>query len=574
MIRNRAGYPLPDNPQPEGTRCIMVHIPDDPLYLYEFLDAYEYFGKWVAWERDEAHNGALAAASWRGAIEKTRETLLAGCGNIIGDDEMSDILDKLDEISERLKELEDMDVIVTQTVNGCGCGDGDTSTSTVTTPLIDPTDTGISPPYDETVYTPPDAAKCRAANWLVDKTIYFIRGLANIGASQMFVVAVGSFLLGLFAVFNGIPGDEIAWGSVVFSVAVLIVTLNALNDFQVDDLDVLSAEIESLREDFVCVMYGWTTASELSASLLNFLYSRVDETATAVGWSSETKEKIKDVFSKVFGSELANYVVQNVEKIVPAGFVAQHDCICGATGDSCPSSNLVIGALGDLPAGDLTGTTQGFASLFNPQTGYHEILFELADNYCVTIDYGEYSPDENHEKCTGGAMVASDGSCIRRFTARSLAPFATSITFNEQSADCDCTQIEPVFQVEMDKGTPVDFALHDTIIKDKHVTMRSESGPYNDQKLRFKLYNPNIAGAVQQFVTIHAHGAIQPLSKCGNNDDNNFLWRRLDTGGGWIGQCTMPSLETKTDGGTWVVMRFHGTVNENITISWNDAYMV
>jgi len=35
-------------------------------------------------------------------------------------------------------------------------------------------------------------------------------------------------------------------------------------------------------------------------------------------------------------------------------------------------------------------------------------------------------------------MVASDGTCIRRFTARSQSPFATAVEFTGQTVDCSC----------------------------------------------------------------------------------------------------------------------------------------
>lgn len=439
----KKGYLIPENAQPTTNRCLRVFVPDDPLYIAAFLGALTYFGQWTAWERDKEKRGQFAASAWKDANELTIDGLSLACGDYpLTEDEMSDILDKLDEISERLKELEDMDVIVNQTVNsGCGCGcDGETSstTNTVTTPIIDPTDTGISPPYDDTVYTVVDAVKCRAANWLVDKTIGVIRGWANIGAVEVTVVAVAGAFFTIFAVLGGVATGGIVAGVVVFTIAGLVIQLAQYDDFQVDDLDILAAEIESMREEFVCVMYGWTTASELSAALLGFLYSRVDETATSVGWTEETKDKVKVVFEKIFGSEFSNYIVQNVGAIVPADFVAQYSCLCGATGDSCPNANLHLSAYGELPAGDLTGTTEGFASTFNSTTGYYEIIFELAENYCVTIENGVYTPEESHEKCSGGVMVPSDGSCIRRFVARSQTPFGTAVTFDSQSEDCSC----------------------------------------------------------------------------------------------------------------------------------------
>lgn len=65
------GYIIPDEPDPEKYTCFTVWVPDDQVYTSQFWQAYEYFSKWVAWQRDGTDRGKQAAAVWRGAWELT-----------------------------------------------------------------------------------------------------------------------------------------------------------------------------------------------------------------------------------------------------------------------------------------------------------------------------------------------------------------------------------------------------------------------------------------------------------------------------------------------------------------------
>jgi len=117
---NHPGYLIPANAQPEELLCLKVYIPKDDYYLYAFSGAYQFFGKWLAWERDTAHRGALAAAAWREAIAYTFENGWLNCG-----ENVCEHCDLIPIILERLEELTNMNI----TMNcGCGCGCGSTQT--------------------------------------------------------------------------------------------------------------------------------------------------------------------------------------------------------------------------------------------------------------------------------------------------------------------------------------------------------------------------------------------------------------------------------------------------------------
>jgi uncharacterized membrane protein YphA (DoxX/SURF4 family) len=77
-------YPTPDVKIIDGKKCLCVLVPDDPLYISEFWQAYEYFGKWVAWPRDSGHTAVEVAQMWREGIETARMAYENGEGCLPG----------------------------------------------------------------------------------------------------------------------------------------------------------------------------------------------------------------------------------------------------------------------------------------------------------------------------------------------------------------------------------------------------------------------------------------------------------------------------------------------------------
>lgn len=77
-------YPLPEDPFPAENRCIQVLIPDDPLYIGMFWEAYAYFAKWVAWPRDAQHTAKYVADRWKEAFDQAREAFEMGVGCLPG----------------------------------------------------------------------------------------------------------------------------------------------------------------------------------------------------------------------------------------------------------------------------------------------------------------------------------------------------------------------------------------------------------------------------------------------------------------------------------------------------------
>jgi hypothetical protein len=140
---DKYGYLIPENVSPDDYGCLLVFYPSDDLYRRELFGALDYFGTWVAWERDAAKRGILAASAWKIANEKTREAM--GClESILINDSMSvsgtavdlaSVITAIEGVSDSVDNLalamptegsgEDVNTIVN--VNcGCGCGGGNT----------------------------------------------------------------------------------------------------------------------------------------------------------------------------------------------------------------------------------------------------------------------------------------------------------------------------------------------------------------------------------------------------------------------------------------------------------------
>lgn len=67
--RRRLIYPLPANPAPEGFACYNVYIPDDDEHRQLFLSAVRTLARWNSYERDRDRTAAVAAATWREALD-------------------------------------------------------------------------------------------------------------------------------------------------------------------------------------------------------------------------------------------------------------------------------------------------------------------------------------------------------------------------------------------------------------------------------------------------------------------------------------------------------------------------
>jgi len=187
-MQNYPGYIIPENPQPEGFICLKIFIPAADEYLYAFSGAYQFFGKWLAWERDNAHRGTLAAQSWRDAIDYTYQNGWLNCG----ENDVCNCQDEINEIIARLEEIENMNINVN--CGGCGCGNSQ-KTPTECYPegaVEDDVDLPVDPGDDEQIPLS-QQAQCNAANYVAttlrNTLIYLAQQGAGYGAFKEYWVA-------------------------------------------------------------------------------------------------------------------------------------------------------------------------------------------------------------------------------------------------------------------------------------------------------------------------------------------------------------------------------------------------
>lgn len=186
MSTAHPGYLIPANVQPEGFYCLRVYIPRDVAYLYAFSGAFQFFGKWPAWERDASHRATLAASAWRDAIQYTFDNGWLNCG----EENVCEHCDLIPIILEKLTELENMNISV-NCGGGCGCG-----CQQVQDPNEGVTDEDLCLPDDPSDLPPPSlnlAQKCNQANYMI---VQLRTSLLNIiGANQNYPTFNGWWLV-------------------------------------------------------------------------------------------------------------------------------------------------------------------------------------------------------------------------------------------------------------------------------------------------------------------------------------------------------------------------------------------
>jgi len=241
MKPNYPGYLIPENPQPEGFICLKVYIPADDYYLYAFSGAFQFFGKWLAWERDAGHNASLAAAAWRAAIQKTFDEAWLNCG-----DDVEDCCELIPGIIARIEELENMNINV-----NCGCGCGCPQAPPATPP--GPTD--LPPIVVSPIPTPDDDIgllwKCNMSHYTAYLwRLWGIYCTANMATATIAEIENNYLNLGLTP-----PGYAARWATVTTAI---------LNMGGIDGLPLV---YDPQYEVIVCAIYRAPTAAAAADNL-------------------------------------------------------------------------------------------------------------------------------------------------------------------------------------------------------------------------------------------------------------------------------------------------------------------
>jgi len=312
----KSGYLVPDV-QPEGMTCVKLFIPSDDLYLYALGGAFQYFTKWVAWERGGTR-AIEAAEKWLAAYDYTMEHGWLNCGE---DEEVTTI---------NFSPIINVDVGGSSSSSGCSSPppwDGEPGQCY---PIQDPPDQSglpVTPPLPPPEVPPEewDEYRCKVANYgweLVD--------------SWLLRVSTGSTYLGtlafiLFFLWSIIPAALAAFvGGALLELASSIVAWSAYLEALDEYFERALQWWRDNREDLVCRFYNATNAESLREGIVGELV-----TAVVAGMESRPDwfDQMGDFIERTSRFLLPLRLFTFPWSLVPpVGYVSPIDCSCDETG--------------------------------------------------------------------------------------------------------------------------------------------------------------------------------------------------------------------------------------------------
>jgi len=296
-------------------RGFCVYLPDDPQFIANFVGAYTFFTKWLAYERDDEKTGKKAADMMWAAYEKTMESFYgSGCGDEMAFD-CETMKDCLIEVAEAFK----LNVTVNNYVSGGGdstlyCVD-DGGNITVNPPPIGnlPVQPTIPPPVDDITPIddgsqpgegePPegwatweeyDADACQAANSMVEYAYQWAIRSSDFLTEDVYTIA--SILVVIVNILT------LGWG-VLFERALLLKIAEVVANMQLWGQPIgfafqeVADYIEANRQEMVCELYqARTSASNWSNLLIARLFGASADTFEDISGRSTWQELLGYMF--------------------------------------------------------------------------------------------------------------------------------------------------------------------------------------------------------------------------------------------------------------------------------------
>ena len=270
------GYLLPDgNAYTEDMECCFIFVPAKDEYRRALFGALDYFGTWLAWQRDSEKRGQDAARAWKLANEYTRECWEMGACDLM--------LDKLDQL-----------IALQGNVPQC-CGTNTNITyndNRIETTTIVPGVGGAPSTYGETAVADWDEWKeyaCFHAHNFVDDLINAANKIDVLLDLGIWAIDAYFWLVRQIVFRDGgiaIPID-LSWAGVIFK-GILQGGEGLFN--------IVADDIESGREDIVCAFLNGTSVEDAVESVLTpsvawtLFYQFIDyETAAAVIYNGEVE---------------------------------------------------------------------------------------------------------------------------------------------------------------------------------------------------------------------------------------------------------------------------------------------
>lgn len=316
-MTNGRGYLIPEVVDPGVYRCIRVFIPDDDMYLYAFMGAYEYFMRWVAWEKDGTTRATEAAQVWATAYEMTRDSLDIGCL------EMEELQQLIDSCCEKIG---DGLALIANQINkvasrpcgsaGGGCIPVGDNIEDAPPESYDP-ENDVFPPDFENEPDPSAAYyedKCKWANAMADTLIGVIQKMSDAG----FALAVS---LGAAAVVTIIsllvPGVLVLTAAATVLLVGSIIALGSLSYWTWEIFAGIANELLISRGDLVCALYNSESTGVAKTAVRQIFYSAVDNAIES--YTQVQKDEMRPDLVTIVDAYINNYTVNLMFKKFLAG---------------------------------------------------------------------------------------------------------------------------------------------------------------------------------------------------------------------------------------------------------------
>jgi len=325
-------------------RGFCVYLPDDPQFIANFVGAYTFFTKWLAYERDDDKTGKKAADMMWAAYEKTMESFYgSGCGDEMAFD-CETMKDCLIEVAEAIK----LNVTVNNYVSG-----GDDSTLycvddggnvTINPPPIGnlPVQPTIPPPVDDITPIddgrPPDEGEppvgwdtwaeydsdaCQAANATVEYGYQWAIRLSDFLTEDIYTMA--SILVVIVNILT------LGWG-VLFERALLVKIAELVAKMQLWGQPIgfafqeLADYIDDNRQEMVCELYQQRTSA---SNWSNLLIARLLGASAGVFEDISARGTWQEILGYIFPENLAANVLYKAFtwKGVTTNFIDCSSCV-------------------------------------------------------------------------------------------------------------------------------------------------------------------------------------------------------------------------------------------------------
>ncbi len=249
------GYLLPEIPVAEDCGCVLVFYPDRPEYLHALMGALQYFETWVAWEREEQHNGKVAAEEWQQANEITRDFMI--CANGLPD-ALNNIADAI-----ALGSGGNCCTVTVTDVIGLPPEWGDEGDTQVpgTSPIENPAGWPVEQVYDD--------YKCRASGAIVADLVQTLSGMSSLGGMLAAIGAVAFYSLLNTTMLGGLIVGLMAIGLSASGAVILLIgafiTMVATGSAAFGVLLTVANNIDS--EALVCALYNSLSTTEAETAV-------------------------------------------------------------------------------------------------------------------------------------------------------------------------------------------------------------------------------------------------------------------------------------------------------------------